>query len=58
VPLGVVAAGATWQPTAPMLTASVVAGLLSGGTAELALRFTEVTGSSQIDDIFIDPRMR
>ena len=57
-PLGVVALSGTWQPTAPMLTASVVAGLLSGGTAELALRFTEVTGSSQIDDIFIDPRMR
>jgi hypothetical protein len=58
VPLGVVTPGTTWQPTASMLTASVVAGLLSGGTAELALRFTELTGSSQIDDIFIDPRMR
>jgi hypothetical protein len=58
VPLGVVAAGETWQPTAPMLTASVLAGLLSGGTAELALRFTELTGASQIDDVFIDPRMR
>jgi hypothetical protein len=58
VPLGVVTPGSTWQPTAPMLTASAIVGLLSGGTAELALRFTEVTGSSQIDDIFIDPRMR
>jgi hypothetical protein len=58
VPLGVVIPGETWQPTAPMLTASVVAGLLSGGTAELALRFSEVTGSAQIDDVFIDPRMR
>jgi hypothetical protein len=58
VPLGAVALSATWQPTLPMLTASVVAGLLSGGTAELALRFTELTGSSRIDDVFIDPRMR
>jgi hypothetical protein len=58
VPLGAVALSDTWQPTLPMLTASVVAGLLSGGTAELALRFTALTGSSQIDDVFVDPRMR
>ena len=58
VPLGAVALSGTWQPTLPMLTASVAAGLLSGGTAELALRFTALTGSSRIDDVFIDPRMR
>jgi hypothetical protein len=58
LPLGAVALSGTWQPTQPMLTASVVAGLLSGGTAQLALRFTELTGASQIDDVFIDPRMR
>lgn len=58
LPLGAVALSGTWQPTQPMLTASVVAGLLSGGAAQLALRFTALTGSSQIDDVFIDPRMR
>jgi hypothetical protein len=58
LPLGAVALSPTWQPTQPMLTASVAAGLLSGGTAQLALRFTELTGASQIDDVFIDPRMR
>ncbi len=58
LPLGAVALSGTWRPTQPMLTASVVAGLLSGGTAELALRFTALTGPSQIDDVFIDPRMR
>jgi hypothetical protein len=58
IPLGVVALSGTWQPTQPMLTASVAAGLLSGGTAELALRFTALVGSSRIDDVFIDPRMR
>lgn len=30
---------------------------LSGGTAQVALRFTELTGSSQIDDVYVDPRM-
>jgi hypothetical protein len=58
LPLGVVALNGAWQPTQPMLTASVLAGLLSGGTAQLALRFTELTGTTDIDDVFIDPRMR
>jgi hypothetical protein len=58
LPLGVVALSSTWSPTAPMLTGSVVAGVLSGGTAQASLKFTALTGSSQIDDVYIDPRMR
>jgi hypothetical protein len=56
VPIGVAALSSTWQPTLPMLTASPVLGLLSGGTAEVALRFTALGGESQIDDIYVDPR--
>ena len=58
LPLGVAALSGTWQPTLPMLTGSVVTGALSGGTAQAALRFTAVGGSSQIDDVFVDPHMR
>jgi hypothetical protein len=58
LPLGLLVPGGSWQPTQPMLTGSVLAGLLTGGTAQAALRFTSLTGSSQIDDIYIDPRMR
>jgi hypothetical protein len=58
LPLGVVALSGEWQPTLPMLTGSVVAGVLSGGTAQAALRFTALTGSSEIDDVFVDPRMK
>lgn len=58
LPLGAVALSAKWQPTLPMLTGSVLGGALSGGTGEVALRFTALTGSSRIDDVFIDPRMR
>ena len=58
LPIGAVAASETWQPTLPMLTGSVVAGALSGGTAQVALRFTALTGASQIDDVFVDPHMR
>ena len=55
VPVGLVALSPTWAPTLPMLTGSAVGGLLSNGTAPLALRFTELTGTSQIDDVFVDP---
>ena len=58
LPLGTVALSGQWQPTLPMLTGSVVAGLITGGTAQAALRFTALTGGSRIDDVFVDPRMR
>ena len=58
VPVGVVALSGSWQPTLPMLTASAVEGALSGGTAQIALRFTALTGTSQIDDIYVDPRLK
>jgi hypothetical protein len=58
LPLGVVALSGEWQPTLPMLTGSVAAGALSGGTAHMALRFTALTGTSNIDDVFVDPRMK
>ncbi|MEA2299575.1 MAG: hypothetical protein QOE44_110 [Solirubrobacteraceae bacterium] len=55
IPVGVVALGSTWTPTVPMLTGSAIPGLLSGGTAAVGLRFTQVSGSSQIDDVYVDP---
>ena len=57
VPVGTVLLSPSWSPSAPMLTVSVVTGLLHGGTAPMAVRFTAVTGSSQIDDVFVDPHM-
>lgn len=57
VPVGTVALSNSWQPTLRMPTLSLVGGLLSGGTAQVAVRFTELTGSSQIDDVFVDPRL-
>jgi hypothetical protein len=59
VPVGIVTSNGGWQPTAALPTGAAIAGALSSnGTAQLALRFTEVSGSSRIDDVFIDPRMR
>ena len=61
VPVGTVLLSPNWAPSARMLTLSVVQGivngLLTGKTPQIALRFTAITGSSQIDDVFIDPHM-
>ncbi|HEY1777885.1 MAG TPA: hypothetical protein VGG41_17150 [Solirubrobacteraceae bacterium] len=56
VPVGAVALSGNWSPSLPMLTGSIATGLVSGGTTQVALRFTALTGASQIDDVFIDPR--
>lgn len=61
VPVGTFVLNGTWGPSIRMTTAAavqgVVSGLLTGQTPQVALRFTAVTGSSRIDDIFIDPHM-
>ena len=58
LPIGAAALSPNWNPTLPLLTASVVTGLLSGGTTQVALKFTAALGPSQVDDIYIDPLMR
>jgi hypothetical protein len=57
--VGNVAGALSWAPAAAMHTGGKIAGKLSGtGTAQMALRFTAVGGASQIDDVFIDPRLK
>ena len=55
IPAGVVVAGGKWAPTPVMVTLSPVLAVLSGGTARVSVRFTGITGSPRIDDVFIDP---
>jgi hypothetical protein len=57
LPVGTVALNGAWKPSAPMLTQSALGGLLSGGSAQVALRFTSLSGDSQIDGVYVDPRM-
>jgi hypothetical protein len=55
IPTGVAVAAGSWVPTAPMLTGSAIPGLTFGGTAPVSLQVTGLTGSPQVDDVFIDP---
>lgn len=55
IPAGVAIAGGDWLPSPVMLTSSAVLGALSGGTAQVSLTFTGLSGSPRIDDVFIDP---
>ncbi|MEA2160312.1 MAG: hypothetical protein QOD66_2692 [Solirubrobacteraceae bacterium] len=58
LPVGTLTPSSDWQPTLPMLTGSAVAGLLSGGTANVSLRFVASGGTTQIDDVYVDPHSR
>jgi hypothetical protein len=62
LPVGVIALDGTWRASAQFQTLageqSLVNYLLAGGaTPQVALRFTALTGASQIDDVFVDPHM-
>lgn len=58
VPAGVVAAGGEWTPSPVMLTTALVLGASSGGTAQVSVAFTGLSGSPLVDDVFVDPWSR
>lgn len=55
LPAGVAVAGGYWQPSAKMLTASLVPGLLADGCAPVSVQITGLSGSPLVDDVFVDP---
>ena len=55
--VGTVGATSAWNPT-PILKTGAAKAVSANGTAQLALRFTSTTGSTRIDDVYLDPRMR
>ena len=58
VPAGVVTPSSRWNPTLQMLTHAAVGATVNGGEAPIALRFTAVSGTWTIDDVFVDPFRR
>lgn len=55
IPAGIAIAGGGWQPALVTVTDSALDGLLSGGTANVDVRITALSGDPQVDDVFIDP---
>lgn len=55
VPAGVAVVLGGWQPSALMLTSSALPAAVAGGTTDVSLVFTALTGSLRVDDVFIDP---
>jgi hypothetical protein len=55
IPVGVVAAGGSWTPSAPLVTGSAIAGAFNNGSAQVSIAVTGLTGNPQVDDVFIDP---
>jgi len=54
-PAGVAVAGGAWLPTPLMVTGSALWAAGSGGTAQVSLRLTALSGDPHVDDVFIDP---
>jgi hypothetical protein len=57
LPVGRLTPGGGWQPSPAYGDGAAIAGLLNGGTAQMSVKLTATSGSSQIDDVFVDPRM-
>ena len=58
IALAPVVAGSSWQPTLPLPVLANLLPNLSGDQAVVALRFTAVGGSFQVDDVYVDPYAR
>jgi hypothetical protein len=55
VPAGTAVAGPAWSPSPIIVTVSPALATASGGTAQVSVRLTGVSGTPQVDDVFIDP---
>jgi hypothetical protein len=56
LPVAVIPGTSSWQPTLPLpFLVNVTAALSPDGTVPLAFRFTALSGSWQVDDVYVDP---
>jgi len=55
IPAGIAVAGSAWVPTPIMVTTAQVVAATSGGSAQVSLRLTGLSGHPRVDDVFIDP---
>jgi hypothetical protein len=55
LPVGSVAGGSSWHPTAPYPVVANLLALLPGDMTPVQFRFTAHGGNWQIDDVYVDP---
>ena len=60
LPLGVNVGGKAWAPSLPTLVTANLLGVLNGGKAMVAFRFTPIGLGAKwrIDDVYVDPMAR
>ena len=58
LPIGVLLGNGTWKPTHKFLIVANLLPLLPGDRTPVAFTFTPLLGDWQIDDVYVDPRMR
>ncbi|HEY2604035.1 MAG TPA: hypothetical protein VGI67_20925 [Thermoleophilaceae bacterium] len=58
LPIGVVLPSSKWQPSLPLPILANLLPLLPGQMTPVQFRFTPVLGTWNIDDVYVDPRMR
>jgi hypothetical protein len=54
-PMGLVSAGSSWSPTAPLPIIVNLLPLLPNDRTAVAFKFTASGGSFQLDDVYVDP---
>ena len=55
IPAGVAVAGSSWSPSPVTVTTSPLLAIASGGSAQVSVRLSGVSGHSRVDDVFVDP---
>src|SRR5205807_2253014 len=55
LPLGVALPSSSWAPSPVELTLSALPALLADGATPLSLRFSSVSGTWTVDDVWVDP---
>ncbi len=55
LPAGIAVVAGGWQPSPLMLTSSTLPAAVAGGTTDVSLVLTALTGNVRVDDVFIDP---
>jgi hypothetical protein len=58
LPLGTAVPSSNWSSLLALPNLALVSGLIDDGVSDLSLRFTAVTGTWRVDDVFVDPAQR